>query len=276
MVTLILLLSAFSQKVVAGDASPRNPSLPLGNRAVLASIKELPEGGGYSTRPAASSYLKSAIELIAAGYRPPTPGNTFCSSATYMALLSSLKKMEMGGHIRISPDCWSSLKTTPLPDGHGPWGLWNSNGPGAAGLLQASRLGWSFTEIEMALPGDFLKFFWTPAIGKRERGHLVVFLGMGERTGRRFIKYWSANRPEGMGVKEAWIDEIHNPIFSRLSPDDFWGIPPASFQDKTLVEMKTKNFRWDQVVNYLSSAPAGDFPPPAPSSSTIISNVSTQ
>jgi len=41
----------------------------------------------------------------------------------------------------------------------------------------ASGLGRSFWGYKSAVPGDFLKLWWTEAIGRDESGHSVVFLG---------------------------------------------------------------------------------------------------
>ncbi len=264
-------------QTLAGIEDPAK-TLPLGNRAVLLSISELPRGGGYSTSVSASEYLKSSIGYISEGYRPPKSGKVFCSSVTYLVLLASLKKMEMAGRIKLSETCWAKLKTVPLPDGQGPWGIWNSNGPGAAGLLQRTGLGKSFSDITEALPGDFLKFFWTPEIGAKERGHLVVFLGVVRKSGRDFIRYWSANKPEGTGIREVEVVDIYNPIFTRLCPSGFASIPDPSFRDELLVKMKTKIFKWESVARYLRSAPAS---PPASDSKDslspiIFSNSSTE
>lgn len=226
--------------------------LPLGNRAVISSLSEIPEEGGYATNQSARSYLKESLAFIRGGIRPPNPGASFCSSATYLVLASSLRKLQMGNYLEISDDGWDSLEQINLSDGHGSWGIWNSNGPGAARLLEIAKLGHSFVDISLALPGDFLKFFWSKKIGKRERGHLVVFLGMGGSEENPTVRYWSANRPKGIGVGEVELDKIHHPIFSRLDPSKNPEIPPPAHQDKASQEMLQKSFSWLEVKRLLA------------------------
>jgi hypothetical protein len=233
----------------------------------------MPSGGGYATDAESSSYLKESVGYISAGYKPPEEGKSFCSSATYLVLLAALKKMEMGGHLRLGAQCWNRLGVTRLPDGHGPWGQWNANGPGAAGFINSSGLGYSFGEIEYALPGDFLKFFWTKEIGSSERGHLVVFLGTTEKDDVPHVRFWSSNRPEGMGIKEVPLTEMHHLVFSRLSPYPTLAIPCEKSVDEVLVRMKKERFRWEDVSTYISgrsSMVSADAP------ATIRSSSSTQ
>lgn len=216
--------------------------LPIGNRAIISSLKELPKEGGYATSPESKKYLERSLGMIREGIKPPSPGASFCSSATYIALAAALKKMELAGRLSISEDCWENLMETELSDGHGAWGMWNANGPGAARLLGLAGLGYSFTDLASALPGDFLKFFWTPKIGRDEKGHLVVFLGSRESGGKTMIRYWSSNRPDGMGVNETPFDEMHNLIFSRLSPTAGVNIPPPWHEDEISQKMKEEDF----------------------------------
>ena len=229
--------------------------LPIGNRAIISSLKELPKEGGYATSPDSKKYLETSLGMIREGIKPPKSGASFCSSATYLALAAALKKMEMAGRLSISEDCWENLLETELSDGHGAWGIWNANGPGAARLIGLAGLGYSFTDLSSALPGDFLKFFWTPKIGREERGHLVVFLGSRESDGRTMIRYWSSNRPNGMGVDEVPIDEIHNPIFSRLSPTTGVNIPPPWHEDEISQKMKEEDFSDSDLRQILRPAP---------------------
>ncbi|MEX1119775.1 MAG: hypothetical protein WEB60_13390 [Terrimicrobiaceae bacterium] len=61
-----------------------------------------------------------------------------------------------------------------------------------------------------------MKIFWTDAVGKHERGHLVVFLGTEEIDGVAHVRFWSSNKPNGYGEKSVARSKIAKVIFSRL------------------------------------------------------------
>lgn len=233
--------------------------LPLGNRAVLSAIAELPEGGGYGTDRPAVENLELSVGLVSEGRRPSQPGLSFCSSATYVALLAALKKMEIGGWLSLPPGAWESLSNVSLPDGTGPWGRWNANGIGAARLLRESGLGHSFADLEMALPGDFLKFFWSEEIGKNERGHLVVFLGLEKTPSGTAVRYWSANKPGGIGEKQTMLKSMHNMVFTRLQPSSTVSIPPADSVDDISARMLRESFDRETTLSYAGISAAEDY-----------------
>ena len=60
------------------------------------------------------------------------------------------------------------------------------NGPA---VFYEMRLGRNFSDFSQAQPGDFMKIFWSNAVGRKEHGHSVIFLGMenGQRGGERQI-----------------------------------------------------------------------------------------
>jgi hypothetical protein len=103
-----------------------------------------------------------------------------------------------------------------MPDGVGIWGRWNANGPGTARLFHELGLGKNFTSWEQARPGDFMKIFWSTDVGKKERGHLVVFLGMETKDGVEHVRFWSSNKPGGYGEKSVPKSKVAAVIFSRL------------------------------------------------------------
>jgi len=102
------------------------------------------------------------------------------------------------------------------PDGVGVWGRWNANGPGTACLFRELRLGHNFTSIDEARPGDFMKIFWTDAVGTREHGHSVIYLGRASVNGVETIRFWSSNKPGGYGEKAVPRSRVFHAIFSRL------------------------------------------------------------
>jgi hypothetical protein len=103
-----------------------------------------------------------------------------------------------------------------MPDGVGIWGRWNANGPGTARLFHELGLGKNFTDWEQARPGDFMKIFWSSDVGKKERGHLVVFLGTETKDGVEHVRFWSSNKPGGYGEKSVQKSKVAAAIFSRL------------------------------------------------------------
>jgi len=188
------------------------------NREILEEIQEMPKGGGYSVSSVASERLRSAVEqeptdleVEAHRARP-----SYCSGATYLLLLAVLDRFHEGGKIRMSPETIAALAAMKQPDGHGVWGRWNANGPGAAGLFEELDLGPNFTDYALAKPGDFMKIFWTKEVGKRERGHLVVYLGTVMVDGEEHVRFWSSNQPDGYGTKTVPKTKVAQAIFSRL------------------------------------------------------------
>jgi hypothetical protein len=188
------------------------------NAIVLDQIRDIPEGGGYATTREAHSALVSAvarrgdsISVLTVRARP-----SYCSGATFLLFLKTLQAAEKSGQIPPIGDAWNELLPKAAADGVGIWGRWNANGPGASRLFHELNLGRNFTEWSEARPGDFLKIFWTDAVGKNERGHLVVFLGEEEKGGVPHVRFWSSNKPNGYGEKSVAKSKIARAIFSRL------------------------------------------------------------
>lgn len=194
------------------------------NTLVLEQIRTMPSGGGYATDLAAHAGLAASV---APGPRvdiDPTkamPG--YCSGGTYLVFLKTLAALEKKGALSLNAATWEALRPRlrpdgkdTLPDGEGIWGRWNANGPGTARLFFKLGLGRNFTDFSQARAGDFLKIFWTDAVGKKERGHSVVYLGEETMNGGDMIRYWSSNQPDGMGERSVPRAKIVHAIFSRL------------------------------------------------------------
>jgi hypothetical protein len=194
------------------------------NDVVLQQIRAMPKGGGYATTLAAHAALASSVDVAdPVRIRPEKAMPGYCSGATYLVFLKTLQALQDNGTISLSPKTWNALaprlrpdgKDT-LPDGAGIWGRWNANGPGTACLFHELGLGRNFTDFSAARPGDFLKIFWTDAVGKKESGHSVVFLGLETVGGVERVRFWSSNRPGGFGESSAPREKIVQAIFSRL------------------------------------------------------------
>ena len=221
---------------------------------VLQCIQKMPRGGGYSGTPETVNHLVGHViswnesqQKLEIHPRKAQP--SFCSGACYLVLLQSLQLWEKESGRRLSTQAWKSFAMSiDQPDGHGVWGRANANGPGFAKLVADVGAGVNFTDIQQARPGDFLKIFWTPNIGRKERGHLVVYRGTLQQGGKTYIKYWSANKPEGYGIKTAPLQNTHNLIFTRITaPLAFNNTPKLPATDSWLENMLSQDFSFTEV-----------------------------
>lgn len=254
-ISLICLLAVgCSGERAAVAPSPAAQSL---NADILAAVRSMPRGGGYAADNAAEVRLAQsgifrqggALRVSAEGACP-----TFCSAACYIVLLRALRLRESRTAARLPAEVWHSLRVEPQhPDGYLTWGRVNANGPGLAKWAQDAGVGVSFTSPQAARPGDFLKFFHTPAIGVKERGHLVVFLGMVQREGSPHIRYWSANKPDGYGERIVPLAKMHHLIFTRITHPEritrILALPPL---DSWLASMLTRSHSYSSVCKQLA------------------------
>jgi hypothetical protein len=206
------------------------------NAKVLAAIRNMPSGGGYDGSDATKNLLPGACRLqdgvirVNAHHAKPS----FCSGATYLVLLEAL-----------GTGSEALLPVIDHQDGHGVFGRWNANGPGCAKLVADLGAGRNFTAWEEARPGDFLKIWWTDAIGGRERGHLVVYLG----HDRDQVRFWSSNQPGGYGTKTAPRADCRRVLFTRItSPERFDAATRLPAVDPWLARMLREDFTWQEVV----------------------------
>lgn len=194
------------------------------NKIILEQVRTMPAGGGYATNLNAHAALAGSVQVDdSVRIRPELAMPAYCSGATYLIFLKTLRALQENGTISLSRETWTALvprlrpdgKDT-LPDGESVWGRWNANGPGTARLFHQLGIGPNFTDFSAARPGDFMKIFWTDAVGKKESGHSVVFLGLENVDGVESVRYWSSNRPGGFGKSSVPRAKIARAIFSRL------------------------------------------------------------
>lgn len=218
---------------------------PTPNSLVLASIKTMPQGKGYAATQKDVDRLAANVSFQKKSFQQNLGeiGPTFCSGATYLVFLRTI---ERHGLTKFLPEkTLTRLATLGVKDGEEIFGRWNANGPGTAKLFADLNCGVNFTSYEDAQPGDFLKMWWTNAIGGQERGHSVVYLGA---TGNQ-IHYWSANEPGGYGKKSVAKSKIKHVLFSRLTNlSKLANASRLSPKDKFLADMLRKDFTWAQVV----------------------------
>jgi len=171
------------------------------------------------------------------------------------ARVSVKRRLKSLRHARRLQEYLISSIVRSLPRGSGltalavKLGRWNANGPGAARLFYELNAGDNFTDIAKALPGDFLKIWWTNQIGAKERRHLVVFQGTRrDESGERYLRFWSSNIPDGYGEKEIPMCNAKRLLFSRLSrPKGLQDASKLPADDKFLAAMLTDSFTMDQV-----------------------------
>jgi hypothetical protein len=202
------------------------------NNLILSLLNTMPRGGGYSATSGATRDLQSAVHVTGGRLyvKPAAARATYCSGATYLVFIEAIQRLLpeslVGEHLA------EALAIRGQSDGVGVWGRWNANGPGTACLFRELRLGHNFTSFDEAMPGDFMKIFWTDAVGTREHGHSVIYLGRWQVNGVETIRFWSSNKPGGYGVKEVLRSRISHAIFSRLeAPSNIEGsltLPPKN------------------------------------------------
>ncbi len=238
MISRALFLAVLAISTVAADV----------NQIVLEQTRAMPTGGGYATDLAAHKALASSVDLAnSVLINPKQAMPSYCSGATYLIFLKTLKALESAGTISLSRKTWHALVPRlradgqdTLPDGEDIWGRWNANGPGTARLFHELGLGQNFTDFSAARPGDFLKIFWTDAVGKKETGHSVIFLGLRKVDGSEIVRFWSSNRPEGFGESFVPREKIARAIFSRLErPEKISAWPKLPKADPYLASLLT-------------------------------------
>ena len=237
----IILLNFFITSILWGTT-------PI-NKLILEEINTMPKGGGYSVKDVAFTALESSVQLNqqhpTIHLRSAIP--SFCSSATYLVFLKTILKLESRN--KLSPDVLNELQFKGESDGVGFWGRWNANGPGVAKLVTDLKLGNNFQDYSKAMAGDFMKIFWSNEIGKKEHGHLVVFLESETRGGQEYIKFWSSNQPDGYGIKEVPKSKIKWAIFSRIHhPKNISNITKLPKLDQFTADMLKKSFSRSEVI----------------------------
>jgi hypothetical protein len=217
------------------------------NQVVLDQIAAMPQRGGYASSHIATVNLAGAVRLDPSGrfvVEPAGAQPSYCSGATYLVFLKTVAALRASNRL---PGVDSRALAALLihqgqRDGEGVWGRWNANGPGTARLFHELRLGPNFTRIEDAQAGDFMKVFWTNAVGKKEHGHSVVFLGrVNGPGGTEFVRFWSSNQGLGYGEKLVPRAKVAHAIFSRLErPENLNGAANLPATDDYLASLLTR------------------------------------
>ena len=244
---LLLLVTFFLSTLQASGSSgydtgsfdESNTKAPY-NHLILESINTMPEGGGYSIRPLVEHRMRKSVTIQEDHFKFNTSlaKPSFCSEATYLVFLKTLSALQKQGTLDLPSPILEKLYPYHQADGYGIWGRWNANGPGTARLFTELGLGSNFIDLSKAIPGDFLKIFWTNSIGAEERGHSVVFLGTEMKNDTLWVIYWSSNQPGGYGKRMVASKYIHHFLFSRLlDPEAVLNAPSLPKKDAYLASL---------------------------------------
>jgi hypothetical protein len=210
------------------------------NASILEQINQMPQGGRYSVSRFAKIRLQSSAHFESGKFfiLPSAASPSFCSGATYLVFIRTLEALRARGELHLDYSTLERLIIRDQRDGEGIWGRWNANGPGTARLFHELGLGQNFDNFDQAKPGDFMKIFWSRQVGKSERGHSVIFLGMENHLGLQYVRYWSSNIPSGYGEKSVPRNKIAYAIFSRLqTPSNLTRIGNAPSVDSYLASL---------------------------------------
>jgi hypothetical protein len=188
------------------------------NNVILDQIRAMPTGGSYSASRAATIKLQSAAHFESGIFSvvPDAASPSYCSGATYLVFIKTIEALRARGALRLEYAVLNSLLIRNQRDGEGIWGRWNANGPGTARLFHEMDLGENFDDFAQAQPGDFMKIFWSPEVGRSEHGHSVIYLGTERKAGLEYVRFWSSNIPGGYGERTVPRSKIVHAIFSRL------------------------------------------------------------
>ncbi|EDY17586.1 conserved hypothetical protein [Chthoniobacter flavus Ellin428] len=243
-----------------------SPAIDL-NEIIRQKIASMPVGGSYRANSIAIAALRQSIQLTDSqlAINPHVAQPSFCSGATYLVFLSVLKQLARDGQIQLDAVTLRSLLIQePQPDGNGVWGRWNANGPGTARLFYETGIGYNFTSLEEARPGDFLKIFWHDEIGARETGHSVVYLGTVNTPQGQAVRYWSSNLANGYGEAIVPRQRIRRMLFSRLvHPERIQQVNALSPRDAYLAAMLQRDSTPEEMYRMVGvTNPPPPLPPP--------------
>lgn len=244
--TLLSLLLIFC----AQDRSAAQVAPGRYNDLILEQVRQMPQGGGYSASSLATRRLQSAAQLESDRFliTPDAAAPSYCSGATYLVFIKTIEALRAHGSLPLNSATLESLAIRGQRDGYGIWGRWNANGPGTARLFHEMNLGQNFDDFAEARPGDFLKIFWSPEVGKAERGHSVIYLGMEKKGGIDHVRFWSSNKPAGYGEKSVPRSKIIHAIFSRLdAPENLSHVANTPGVDKYLASLTSVRSSYEEA-----------------------------
>ena len=220
------------------------------NDVILEQVRQMPEGGRYSASRVATIRLQSAAHFESGKFfvLPDAASPSYCSGATYLVFMKTIEALRARGTLHLDYATLESLMIRGQRDGEGIWGRWNANGPGTARLFHEMDLGQNFDDFAEAQPGDFMKIFWSPEVGRGEHGHSVIYLGMERKFGIDYVRFWSSNIPMGYGEKSVPRSKVIRAIFSRLdAPENLSRALNAPAVDRYLASLLSARSSYQEV-----------------------------
>ena len=211
------------------------------NDVILQQIKTMPVGGKYSASRTATIRLQSAAHFESGKFfvLPDSASPSYCSGATYLVFMKTIEALRKRGELELNYETLDALMIRGQRDGDGIWGRWTANGPGTARLFSELNLGRNFDDFAEAEPGDFMKIFWSPEVGREEHGHSVIYLGTEKKAGLDYVRFWSSNIPFGYGERSVPRIKIVHAIFSRLyAPSNLARIEETPAVDRYLASLE--------------------------------------
>lgn len=220
------------------------------NNLILEQIRAMPTGGRYSASRVATIRLQSAAHFESGIFTvlPDAASPSYCSGATYLVFIKTIEALRTRGALSLDHGTLESLLIRNQRDGEGIWGRWNANGPGTARLFHEMDLGENFDDFAQAQPGDFMKIFWSPEVGRAEHGHSVIYLGTEKVAGLEHVRFWSSNIPNGYGERSVPRTKIVHAIFSRLdSPANLSRASSAPTVDNYLASLLSTRSTYEEA-----------------------------
>ncbi len=233
------LIAILALVLLPNESRAQLASSPL-NEVILEQIKGMPVGGKYSVSRTATIRLQSAAHFESGKFfvLPDGASPSYCSGATYLVFMKTIEALRERGDLDLNYETLDALMIRGQHDGEGIWGRWNANGPGTARLFHELGIGRNFDDFAEAQPGDFMKIFWSPEVGREEHGHSVIYLGMEKKAGLDYVRYWSSNIPFGYGERSVPRTKIVRAVFSRLyAPANLTRIEAAPRIDRYLASL---------------------------------------
>lgn len=222
------------------------------NQLVLETVNEMPSEGGYELTSVPPQRMADAFVFQPSGVLDLDPFQampSYCTTATYMVFYKVLQKYWEASSGQPSTQLLSKIKSKLERDGERIWGRWNSNGPGTAKFFHDTKIGKNFDDLKMALPGDFIKIFWNDQVGKSERGHTGVFLGVKKINGQQMLQFWASSKStNGFAERMVPLTDAKRTLFSRFDkPENYQNIGKLSDFDSFLASMLTRDSNWNEL-----------------------------
>jgi hypothetical protein len=194
-------------------------------RGIDAVQKTAMDGGGYFTGPKANpaeSPIGYALSLFGHPLLAPARKTSFCTGATYSALIEALNFIYASSPLALTADRLEALRMQEpgggrREDGVKFWGRWNADDAGADyALVQYASAGQVIAPRD-ARAGDFMGIDW-----KNGGSHSVVFLGWfnSKKEGRSMLVWSSQAVTNGLADYQVPLSRVSGVKIVRLTNPD--------------------------------------------------------